>query len=107
MRCFSTVLWLTYSAWAISRFERPVRGQRGDPPLVGGEGVDPAELRPARPRAGDQQLGPGALGERRGAAADREIERLAERLAGLDDAAAVAERDAEVGERAGVLEPGR
>ena len=83
------------------------RGERGDPPFVGGERVDSAELRPARPRAGDQQLGPGALGERRGVAADREIERLAERLAGVDDAAAVTERDAEVGERAGVLEPGR
>ena len=59
------------------------------------------------PCAGDQQLGPGALGERRGAAADREIERLAKRLAGLDDAAAVAEGDAEIGERARVLEPGR
>ena len=73
------------------------RRQRGDPSFVGRERVDPAELRPARPGARDQQLGPGALGERRGAAADREIERLAKRLAGLDDAAAVAEGDAEFG----------
>ena len=84
-----------------------VGGHRRDPPLVGGEGVDAGEPGPARPRAGDHQFGAGALGERRGAAADREVERLAERLAGLGDVAAMAERDAEVGERARVLEPGR
>src|SRR5687768_13521278 len=55
-----------------------LRRQRGDPSLVGRERLDSAQLRPARSRAGDQQLGPGALGQRRGAAADREIERAAE-----------------------------
>ena len=84
-----------------------VGGHRRDPPLVGGKGVSAGEPGPARARAGDQQLGAGALGERRRAAADREVERSAKRLAGLGDAAAMAERDAEVGERACVLEPGR
>ena len=45
--------------------------------------------------------------QRQGATADREIERVAERLAGLDGAPAMPERDAEVRQRAGVLEPGR
>jgi hypothetical protein len=89
----------------------PVRaalgGQRRGSTVVGGAGIDAAELWPGWPRAGDQQLGAGALGERRGVAADSEIKCLAERLACVDDAAAVPERDAEVGERAGVLEPRR
>ena len=67
----------------------------------------PGEDGAARPRAGGAQLGLGLLGERRGAGAVRDVERLAQELAGLAAAVRAPQQRAQLGQRPRPLERAR
>ena len=71
------------------------RGQRGG----AGQGVR------ARPRAGGVELGAHVLGQPARGARDGELQRAAQRLAGVRGPALAAQRGAERGERVGELQP--
>ena len=86
---------------------QPAGGEVGDPPLARGQRVDAAQLQPARARAGRQQVVARLLGEHGRAAALRQVERLAQRLARLAAAVGAPLRRAEVGERPRVLQARR
>lgn len=58
-------------------------------------------------RARREELGAGAPLDRRGPEADRQLERLAQRRAGVATMPRAAQRGSEVGERTSVLEAGR
>ena len=83
----------------------PVGGEDGDAVLRRRERLDAGERGAARPGAGALQLVAGAAGEQAHAAAVGDLERPAQRLAGVVAAVGPPERGAEVDERARVLEP--
>jgi hypothetical protein len=86
LRCISTVLRVTKRDWAISRFERP------------------SAAKPARTGSGGNQLFVCLLGEQVGAEALRQLERLAQVLAGFGSLIPTPERATEVCERVCMFE---
>ncbi len=104
-RCISTVRRVTKSACAISQFEHPFRGHRRRSALARGQRCRATELDTPGSRAARDQLFVRLLGEKYGAAALCELERLSEVLARLGAVVGAAEGSAEVGERVRGFEP--
>jgi protease PrsW len=71
-------------------------GEPGHSKLARGECVDTAQSRPARTRAREESLAPGALRDRDGAAPGGDLERLPERIPGFQRMAEAAKRGAQV-----------
>src|SRR5829696_1413913 len=81
-------------------------GHLRNPPLTGGQALDPDGDEARQLLAGSPELAVGALGEREGAAAPGELEAGAQRLPGVPSVAGSPQHGPEVGEGARVLEPG-
>ena len=84
---------------------QPASGEAGDAQLGRRQRVAAGLGEPARARAARGQLLAGAPGERGGAAADGDVECLAQRLAGVAAGALAAQARTQVAERVPVLEP--
>ena len=98
------VLGVTTSAWAISRLLGPSATRSATRRSPRGERLDAAQGDAAAPRAGGQQLGLGAGGQRRGAAARCQLQRLPQLLARLRAVVGAAQRRSQLGACLGVFE---
>jgi len=84
-----------------------LRGELGHPQLAGGQRVTPAEGLAARPAARDDGLGAGPFRQREASVGVGQAEGRAQRRAGLDAGSGTPQCGAQVGQRAGALQPRR
>ena len=99
-----TVLTETTSSAAISGLVIPCAGQPRDAQLARGQRLDAVGPGTTRSRAGDVQLAADLRDQTAGAAAHREVRRLAQRLARLEHPPGPAQRRAQGPQRLGELE---
>src|SRR5260370_8403369 len=85
---------------------QPLGGELGNATLAGGERFEPSQKNATGPGTGGAQLRLGLRGERTGAGAVSRGECLTKQIASVAAAVAATQQRTEIGESAGMLEPG-